>query len=171
MTLLNKLLFSLLLCLFWPTASLALENDSTAPIKVSADKAEFQQAKGSAIYTGNVYLQQGSIEIRADKMELIADQGVLKEAYVFGGSEDKQRALLKQKNEDGSWTEGQAEQIHIEQASGDIELKGNARLDDGNSTIKGPLIHYNSRQQTVEAQSDGDNSDRVEMIFKPAATE
>lgn len=145
----------------------ALEGDASAPIKVSAERADFDQSRGSAIYTGDVFLQQGSIEIRARKMEVFAADGGLNRAEVYGGESEDERALFRQKTEDGKTIDGRANRIDIDQESGLILLRGKARLDDGNSVINGPTIRYNSRQQTVQAEG-ADDGERIEMIFNPA---
>ncbi|MGM0563843.1 MAG: lipopolysaccharide transport periplasmic protein LptA [Pseudomonadota bacterium] len=149
------------------TVADALEGDARAPVKVSAERADFDQSRGSAIYTGDVVLQQGSIEIRARKMEIFATEGRLDRAEVFGGESGDERALFRQQTDAGETIDGRAARIDIDQQSGLILLRGKARLDDGNSVINGPTIRYNSRQQTVQAEGD-DDGERIEMIFSPA---
>ena len=61
-----------LLALLWlaPIAGNALPGDRDQPIHITADKALRDEVEGVTVYSGNVELVQGSMELEADKLTI-----------------------------------------------------------------------------------------------------
>ena len=57
-----------------PTA-MALDSDRQQPLKIVADAALLDDKAGTATYTGNVVLTQGTLKINAEKLHIRTDQG------------------------------------------------------------------------------------------------
>ena len=77
-------LFSLML-LTLPLPSIALEEDRSQPIEVSANQATLDDKQSLAVYEGNVVLTQGSITIKADKHTIkAATNGQVDEVIATG---------------------------------------------------------------------------------------
>lgn len=142
----------------------ALEADRAAPIEIEADSVDINQAKGYAHYTGNVRMTQGSIKIIAHSIRARAKNGALHSAEISGSSP---LASFEQTLENGQIMRATAENIDVKQGAGDIVFTGNATVNDGQNTISGAQIRYNSQQQHIVAEKGKNDNERVKMIFLP----
>jgi len=92
-TLLRIVLFSL--CLALPAAASAQTNialggisaDPTAPVEVTADSLTVDQASGSAVFSGNVVIGQGSLRIAAGEVRVVYSEatGDIAQLVASGG--------------------------------------------------------------------------------------
>ena len=74
-----KLIFAFitLITFFLSTSAWALSSDKNKPVEVEADSFNLDDAKKVTIYSGNVIITQGSMEIMADKVTIYGAQGDL----------------------------------------------------------------------------------------------
>lgn len=140
----------------------ALPTDRDQPIKVAADSASFDQKSGQAVYRGNVIIQQGTLEVRADEVTLTVDkQGAVQKSVAKGNPAHYQQ---KQDEKKGLVT-AEAQQIVYDAKSDSMIMTGNAKLKQDSSSFQGSTItYYISKQQ---ADASGDKNNRVQIEFKP----
>ncbi len=162
------LIQTLLLLVLYSHPGLALESDRSAPISIEADNVNLDQNQGLAVYTGNVHLQQGSIDIQADTITVHANNGQLDSAVIVG---KESLARFQQSLENGQTMSGEAHYIEIQQGREEVIFKGEATVDDGYNKISGGVIHYNNIQQKVIAEKSEQNDGRVKMIFLPPGSD
>ncbi len=158
-TLLLMLFFSLSLS----TASAA--ELKSAPITVEADKLELNQQTGISIYQGNVRLQQQTMLLQAERLELHSKEGQIEKAFADGSPVH----LKHEDTETGQTTRAEASHMEYHLSNGVMELKGNARLWRGGDEFSGNHLIYDTSKNVVRAFGDKgkDDGGRVRVILQP----
>ena len=151
-----------LLLVFVPAMAQGLSSDRNQPITIEADRATLNEKDGSSIYEGNVHLQQGTLNLRGNRMTVqIADDEI--EEIVLTG----QPASYRQRP-DGRDTDQHAEAGRIEYHAADerLILLDNARVWQSDAEeFRSERIVYNIKKNTVSAG--GSAGDRVRITLQP----
>ena len=161
-----KVKLTLFLTLFLSLPLWALESDGEQPIAVEADSLEVREQEGISIYKGNVYLIQGSLELRSDRMAIhFNDAGDLELMELTGSP-----ARFRQLDDDQLEMKGQALTIKYNESSSLLELSEEARFSHDGDTIESNLIRINTTDNSIQAGS-SDSDQRVKMLIKPKQPE
>lgn len=143
-------------------AAHALPTDRDQPVKVVADSASFDQKTGIAVYTGNVFIQQGTLEVHADQVTVTLDkQGTVQSSVSVG----KPAHYQQQTDEKRGVVYADSDRIEYDMANQKLTLSGNAHLHQDTSSFQGSVITYFMDQQQVDAT--GDSKTRVQLVFPP----
>jgi len=150
-------------------------HNSDAPVNFSADHGELQGKANRAILAGNVVITQGTLQIRAERVEVQEGQEGYRNAVAFGSAQ--QPAFFKQKRDGVEETvEGTAERIDFDEKNDTLRLSGNpvvrrmrgAQMAD---EITGTLITWDNRTEffTVDggAKTPANPTGRVRMLLSP----
>ncbi len=139
--------------------------DEEQPIQITADRLEVQEQKGISTYTGNVHIQQGSLELSGDTVTIQHPNGQLQTVKAYGApAKFKRFSQVEQ-----AWLTGQANLIQYNTKHKTILLSGNAQVKQpGKHTITGSNIFYDVAQQTLMAKGSKDGQGRVSVTFDPA---
>ena len=150
------------LFLVLPMQLFALSNDGQQPIQVEADSLELRDQENISIYTGNVRLNQGSMEFRSERLTLhFDDQKELVLMEMTG-----EPATFRQLDDTKQEMNGQAEQLQYRQSESILVLLGKARFSHKGNTIESNQIQINTSNESIKAgSSEPDN--RVRMIIQP----
>lgn len=139
----------------------ALPDDVNQPTKIKADSASRNDQKGITIYSGNVIIEQGSLEITADRVLIHDDSEGITRIVSIGTP-----ATMSQLPEPG------AERIHAEAntieyfpKSERLHLKMQALLKQEGSEVRSNSIDYFLSTRQVRANGGADTSSRVEMVI------
>ncbi|KXS38801.1 MAG: lipopolysaccharide export system protein LptA [Halomonadaceae bacterium T82-2] len=158
------------LALFAPGVS-ALESDARQPINVAADRLDLDDRAGTAVYTGDVNLTQGSMVLEAERVEIARnDQGEVTRVTATG---DTQRAYLEQRPApDDQLVKGWGDTVIYHAAERRVELIGNAELHQARDTFNGAYVEYYLDSRKVQARSKAQGSDgqRVRMTLTPKSS-
>ncbi|XKE47479.1 lipopolysaccharide transport periplasmic protein LptA [Halomonas organivorans] len=147
--------------------ALALEGDAEAPVQVEADRLELDDRAGTAVYQGDVRIQQGSLKLTGERVEIQRnDAGQLTRATAIG-----ERAYLEQKPAPDqplvrAW--GRTVIYHV--AERRIELIDRAELHQGGDTFDGGYLEYFLDRRVVQARAEAEGVDerqRVRMTLEP----
>jgi len=172
-------------CLFATTLVLAAlaapsaqaeKADRSKPMSIEADKpGSVDLQRQVVIFNGNVVISQGTMVLRADRVELRERPDGYREAMAIGNAE--QPASFRQKRDGVDETvEGAAERIEFDARSDTLRLVGNAavrRLRGGvlADEITGSLITWNNTNElfnvTGGAASPANPTGRVRAVFAP----
>ncbi len=162
-------LFSLIL-LTLPLYSVALEEDRSQPIEVSANQATLDDKQSLAIYEGNVVLTQGSLTIKADKLTIkAAKNGQVDEVIAIG----KLAEFTQTPEPNKDPIIAKAEHITYSVALEKIVLSRSASVVQNKNLFQGDVITYDIKQQKLsasapsETQIEGQPTGRVKMILPP----
>jgi lipopolysaccharide export system protein LptA len=156
--------------------------DRTKPMSVTSggnnpDVVDLK--KHSAVFTGNVVITQGTLEIHADRVEVSQDADGNQLGFAFGSA--ARPATFRQKRDAvDEYSEGEAQKIEYDSAANRVRFVGDAHLrwlkgavvtDQANSA----LITYDTGTETVKL-GNGDSGTpsassggRTTVIFTPKA--
>lgn len=158
-------IYTALLALTVPLSALA-QTGSTAAVEVEADRLDLDQRAGTAVYTGDVNIRQGDMQLRGERVEIQRNEaGELSRATSTG-----ERAYLRHQaqGQDGP-TEGWARRIIYHVAERRIELIDQAELNQQEDTFTGGRLEYFIDREVIQARSDVDGSEpqRIRMTIQP----
>lgn len=142
-------------------SALALPEDADAPIHIRGDNAEFDQARGLLIYTGDVRIDQGTLRVTADRMVVEYRDDKVVKITAKGAPASYQQQLERG---DGL-VNADAGTIVYHTAAERVELIGDAFLTQEGNEFQGSVINYDISRGQVDAESKGDGP--VRMILQP----
>ncbi|PRY66147.1 lipopolysaccharide export system protein LptA [Vreelandella songnenensis] len=145
----------------------AAAQTSQAPVEVEADRLDLDQRAGTAVYSGNVDIRQGEMQLRGERVEIQRnDAGELSLVTATG-----ERAYLRNQQQ-GQETpiEGWARRVIYHVAERRVELIDQAELIQGGDTFNGGRLEYFLDREVVQARSDvsGSEPQRIRMTLQPA---
>lgn len=150
MTTLPPLLRTCIACLALASSGHALAEaaDKGKPITFSADGAEVNYDVGTGVLKGKVVITQGTITIRADRIDFKQNADNSLSATAYGNP-----IAFRQKR-DGldAYDEGWAQRAVYDGAKEQLELFDNAILRRGSDEIRSNYISYNSATELFKAE-------------------
>lgn len=142
--------------------SAATESDYSQPIAITSENNETSIRENVSVYTDNVEIRQGSLNIKADRLEINASAGKGNEVFITTGTPVNYSQLL----EGDVPVTASAAEIRYDLASRTLTLSGDAQLSQSGSQVQAAVIRYNIETQQISAES-GEKKKRVTTIFTP----
>lgn len=154
----------LLLSLLPAGIALALPDDRDQPIHITADTAIRDEKQGFTVYSGNVHMIQGSLDIVADTITIFHETAQADKIVAEG-----KPATMKQKPAvDEPMVQARAEIIEYYKVEDRVHLKINAHITQDGSSVTGDSIEYYIAEQLVKAGSDqAPDGKRVQVVIEP----
>jgi lipopolysaccharide export system protein LptA len=148
--------------------ALALPADSDQPIQISADAGTVNEAKGISTYSGNVTIDQGSMHISADEVEVIVVDSEVVQIIARTDTASTRLAHYEHQQE-GSDTPVLAEARLITYMVQEerLHLSGQAVLKQMRDSFSGELLYYDVNRGFVDLKSGDAAGDRIKMIINP----
>ena len=155
---------ALLLALLPAAISYALPDDRDQPIRITADTAIRDEKQGFTIYSGNVRMIQGSLDIEADKITIYHASAQADKIVAEG----KPAKMQQQPAVDEPLVKARAEMIEYFKNEDRVHLTKNAHITQDDSSVTGDSIDYFIAEQLVKADSDKDTEgNRVKVVISP----
>src|SRR5690554_4925426 len=136
--------------------------DFSKPIEINADRDWFDVANKIAVFEDNVVIQQGTLKITANHLE-VTRRDDQTDVFVATGSP----AVYQQQLDDGSPISAEATVIRYDQTQQILTLSGQVKVSQSNSVIQGSEIVYNFATQQMTANRGEHENERVTTIFMP----
>ncbi|MDR5905505.1 lipopolysaccharide transport periplasmic protein LptA [Franzmannia qiaohouensis] len=147
-------------------AALAQTQDASQPIDVTADQLDLDDRAGTAVYTGDVDIRQGSLQVTGDRVEIRRnDAGEVSRITATG-----ERAYVEQRPQpDEELMRGWGRTIIYHVAARRVELIDQAELHQARDTFDGGYVEYFLDRRVVQARSEVEGSERqrVRMTLNP----
>jgi len=141
----------------------ALKDDIEKPVHINADSVLFNKTKGIGVYEGNVSIVQGTLDIRAGKIEISAPNGEIQKITATGSP-----VKFKQQMDDGKLAEGEANSVVYLVESKRIVLDGNAAITQNNDKFSSNHIVYSIADGELQAgDKKAPGKSRVKAVFYP----
>jgi lipopolysaccharide export system protein LptA len=157
----SNFFLAFLLCML-AFSSLAKDSDFAQAVNVSSDNFGGSIEDKKLVYLGNVVVTQGSLSIKADKLEVDRSAGEGKEVFIATGQPAEYSQLL-----DGDKPiQAMANEIRYDFATRILTLTGKAEINQSGSLVRSAMIQYDLAKQSLKASSGKDN-ERVSTIFTP----
>ncbi|AMX02029.1 lipopolysaccharide transport periplasmic protein LptA [Microbulbifer thermotolerans] len=145
------------------TRGLALPQDREQPIKVQAKKLEANRGKNLSVYSGDVVITQGSLQIRADRVEVHGNAtGEISRVIATGRPAHFQQQMVQSQNP----VKARARRIEFTVSTDELHLIGDAHVNRDGNTLTAEKIDYDLKSEEMQAQGQSGDG-RVEMIWKP----
>lgn len=157
---------SLLISVCLSPLSFALPTDSQQPIHISADSAQIDDNTGTTTYEGNVIMTQGSMEIRAAKVDLFRTNNEVSHITAIGSPANfRQQPSIEQ-----PITDAYGQTLNYKITDQTVTITGQARVEQAGDTFSGERIIYQMNKAIVNAYSGrGSSGQRVQMVIQPKA--
>jgi lipopolysaccharide export system protein LptA len=151
-----------LVALALPGPSLALPDDRSRAIEISANRAVRDERRGFTLYSGDVVLTQGSLRIEADRLTIFHDR----EAADRIVAEGTPAQMQQQPEVDQEPVTARAGRITYFKSSERVLLSEAASIEQSGAVVTGETIEYLMREQQVRADADAtDESARVQVVI------
>lgn len=154
-------------------AAHAEKADKEKPITFTSDDGEVNYEKRTGVLKGNVVITQGTMTIKADRVDFKQNPDNSLSATVFG----KPLAFRQKRDDADGYYEGWAQRAEYDGQKEQLELFDNAILKRGTDEIRSNYISYNSATELFKAEGrpstappvagDLGRSDRVRGVFQP----
>lgn len=144
------------------SASHALPEDSTQPINITADEAQYNQQTGEGVYNKNVLIKQGSLEIKADNAIFYMENGEL--SYVKAKGNLIHIQYLPEK--DKPWVYGEGQNLEYYPKKNELILMNNAKITQDKDIVTANKIIYDTASKKITAKGRS-NHDRVNFTIQP----
>lgn len=151
-----------LLLYLTPAATHALPDDRDQPIHITADKAVRDEKKGLTVYSGNVKMTQGSMELESDVLTIYHPSEEV-EKFVAQGNPAK---MLQQPEIGKGIVHAHANIIEYFRLEDRVHLQTEARIEQDGSVVDGDTIDYFIAKELVQAQSNA--NEKVEVVIQPS---
>ena len=139
----------------------ALQSDKDQPMELEADSADIDESKGVSVYTGNVVVVQGSINLQADRVT-VYQRGSNPTRIIAEGQPVKFRQLQDDRKE---YVKGVARKAEYTIASEELVLIGDAVLTQGKDSFKSDRIVYDRVRAKVKAGAAAKGKERVKLTI------
>ncbi len=136
----NTRLYAMLCAILLATSAHAEQADRNKPVNLEADTVTLDDIKKISVYQGNVVMSQGTLMLRADRVQVTQNTDGLDKVSATGHP-----VAFRQKTDSGDeFIEGFADRIEYDGVTGQLELIGQARLRRGGDELHGAQISYNA---------------------------
>ena len=163
---LKKALTATLCAALFVSAAQAEKADRDKPVNLEADTVTLDDIRKISVYQGNVILSQGTLILRADRVQVTQNAAGLDKVVATG-----RPVAFRQKLDGRDETiEGFADRIEYDSASSQLELIGQARLRRGSDELRGARISYNADTEQYQVAGKTDASSppgRVRAVIRP----
>jgi len=145
-----------------PFGASAKTSDRNQTLGVDADTSDCStDERAPCLFTGNVEITQGTLEIKAARVDVRRSNGQIQRTLLTGSP-----VRMKQQMDDGAWVDATAAQADYTLTNDTVVLTGNAVVNQpGQGKIEGQRIVYN--MSTGRVQGGGEGQGRVRMQFQP----
>lgn len=141
----------------------ALPDDRNQALHISADKQEVDLKQGVVIYSGDVKLVQGTLEITAQKIQVHKGKDQEIESFNAEGSPARYQ---QQPEADKPIIHAEAGTINYNVKAEQLVLNSNVSIEQNGSVTKAGHVDYDIKSQTAKFSGNG----RVETVI-PAKPE
>lgn len=126
------------------------------PIIIDSDTNQYDLRSGVTRFSDNVTIQRGAMRVNADEGVVHQADGRITLVELFGNP-----TTWRDRLDDGSIVEGQAEHIQFEVAENVVTLIGNARLQHEQGRFTGDELVYDLDTESLAGRGSSDNQARV----------
>jgi lipopolysaccharide export system protein LptA len=164
-----KLCIKVLLVLLCAPATLtyALPNDREQPIHITADKVLRDEKTGVTVYSGNVEMRQGSMEVEADTLTIYHPSDDAERIVAIG----KPAKMRQQPEPDKGVVHAQANTIQYFRTEDRVHLQTQARIEQDGAVVNGDSIDYFISKEVIQAEADENSSDDKVIVVLPASVQ
>jgi len=160
----GAILAILLACLLPAWHAAALPDDKDQPIRITADTAIRDEKQGFTVYSGNVHMIQGSLDIVADKLTIYHETAQADKIVAEG----KPAKMQQKPAVDEPLVRAHAQVIEYFKNEDRVHLRLDAQITQDGASVTGDSIDYFIEDQLVKATSDQTPQSKQVQVVLPA---
>lgn len=142
----------------------ALKSDPRQPINVESTEQSADLQTNKIVFFGAVIATQGSMKVKADKIEVLRNSdGSLKSIIAYGSP-----TTFEQKQDNGQYLRSRSSTLSYNPKNATIVLQGRVTLWQGDSKMSGERIEYNINSQKMRANNNNQGG-RVSSTIVPSS--
>lgn len=146
------------------SSAFALSADSVQALHITADSSSFNYKLGNSSYEGNVKVDQGTTHLNSDKLTTHNNaQHKIEEAIAYGITHLAEYITIPKDGDEQ--LHAKAKTIKFYPAKSLVILEGNVIVTQGKNSFNGPIIYYNTKDQTIDAPAS--KSGRATIVIEP----
>lgn len=155
----------LLVLMFIHGSAWGLSSDRDQPIHIESDKATLKEKDGISIYTGNVHLRQGTLNMRGEEMTVFLKDNQIEKIVLVGNP----ATYVQRPDNKDTDRHAEAEKIEYYTENERMVLIENARIwQPGAEDFRSDHIVINLEKETVDAGGgSNDKQERVHITLPP----
>ena len=166
MKIMKMKLYAVLCAALLASSAHAEKADRDKPVNLEADTVTLDDINKVSVYQGNVVMSQGTLMLRADRVQVTQNADGLDHVSATG------RPVAFRQKADGrdEYIEGFADRIEYNGVSSQLELIGQAMLRRGSDELRGAQISYNANTgfyKVVGQPNAQTPSGRVRAVIRP----
>lgn len=149
----NNIFYSILIfsnLMFISTKALSLSNDNNQLIYIDSAEQSIDMSTNTITLNGKVFIQRGSINIRADKIIITRPNRISSREIIEGYGKP---VVFYQMHNDGNIVRGHSKKVLYETEKNLITLTGDAYLEKQGNNVKSDCIIYLINKQRIQAFS------------------
>ena len=145
----------------------ALDSDRNQPISIEADQGSLDQKNQVTVFSGNVQIKQGSLQMKAQSVRVSQDRSGNQTMLATGSL-----VYFRQQLDGGKGlVEGWGNRAEYNSAQHPVKLIGNAKVQRGGDLAQGEAISYNMKTEVYTVLGGNavgnKNGRRVKVIIQP----
>lgn len=141
-----------------------MPDDARQPVRLQADQVVDDPARGVSVLTGDVRIDQGSLRVQAETVRVFSRaRRVVR--IVAEGAGDAPATLRRRPDSGEPFVSAGAARIDYAVERQRVELKGGARLVQGEREFSGEVIVYDLARGRIVAR--GSESGGVQLKWRP----
>ena len=165
----TRLGFLLALAATLPAPAWGERADRDKPVNIESDRMSADDARKTSVFDGRVLLTQGTLAIRADRLEVRQDQ----EGFQYAVATGKPVTFRQKREGFDEYVHGEAERIEYDGRGERVQLFQSARIrrDEGDD-VRGSYISYDAKTEQFTVRSAPESSPqsrdgRVRAVIMP----
>ena len=128
--------------------ALAEKADKDKPTHIEANRMSSDDVRRLSIFEGSVVLTKGTVTVRADRIVVRQDADGFQFATATGKPVHfRQKGDPKEGSKEGTWTDGEALRVEIDDRNERIELFERARVTRDQDAVNGEYIFLDQRTE------------------------
>jgi len=152
--------------------ALAEKADKDKPTNIEANRMSSDDAKRMTIFEGSVVLTKGTVVVRADRIVVHQDADGFQLTTAYGKPVRFRQKGDPKDSKEGSWTEGEALRIEIDDRNERIELFERARVQRDQDVVNGEYIFLDQRTEyfsvsAAKGSAPAAPAGRVKAVIQP----
>ncbi len=153
-----------MVCLVATGSAAALEGDQHQPLFIEADAVELDDKTSESLYIGNVDVQQGSLRILADRVEVKHRADRQPRIITALGNPARYHQMIEGETKP---VLGRAKRMEYNADRNELTLIDDAELIQGQDRFSSDRIIYNRTTERVSAGASAQGRERVRITITP----
>lgn len=142
--------------------------DKDKPTEIESNRMMSDDARQMTIFEGNVVLTKGTLVVHADRVVVRQDADGFQHVTATGSPVRFRQKTDAQNGKEGSWIDGEAKRVELDQHEDKVELFDNARVTRDKDVVRGNYIFLDERSGFFSVSGGADTQQgRVRAVLQP----